>query len=300
MKMLKRLRKEERGNVLVIVALALSVLMAAAAMAVDAGQLYFEKSKLQKTVDAAALAGAHAYYSGSPEEEAREVAQLNGFTVEEVGTQEGRVTVSHTSNVPLSFARVVGLNDADVYADSTAATAALGRGDRIAPIAVEENQIPHGTYLSCSQPGEGGNCGYLTGNGAGASELRDALINGRTLEIGEYRLETEPGNKVGQVRQAVNDLIAKDSGNPKCGSKDTADSSCYRVITVPVTEPNAFSSTSGRDYVEVRGFASYWVERYRHQGGESRIIGHYIDMVRLGEGDPNARNYGAHIVSLIE
>jgi hypothetical protein len=60
MKMLKRLRKEERGNVLVIVALALSVLMAAAAMAVDAGQLYFEKSKLQKTVDAAALAGAHA------------------------------------------------------------------------------------------------------------------------------------------------------------------------------------------------------------------------------------------------
>jgi Flp pilus assembly protein TadG len=298
--MLKRLQKDEKGNVMVIVAFALSVLMAAAAMAVDAGQLYFEKSKLQKTVDAAALAGAHAYYSGNPEEEAKEVAQLNGFTAEEVGAKEGRVTVSHVSNVALSFARIIGMNDADVYADATAATAALGRGDRIAPIAVEENQIPNGTYLSCAKPGEGGNCGYLTGNGTGASALNDALINGRTIEVGTYRLETEPGNKVGQVRSAVEELIAKDSGNSKCGNKDTADASCYRVITIPVTEPNAFSSASGRTHVEIRGFASYWVERYSNQGGQNRIIGHYIDMVRLGEGDPNARNYGAHIVSLIE
>ncbi|WP_147803220.1 Tad domain-containing protein [Alkalicoccus halolimnae] len=300
--MWKQLKNEERGNIIVIFAFALSMLMGFAAIAVDAGQLYFEKSNLQKTVDAAALAGAHAYYSGDSNLEAQEIADLNGFQIagSQITVENGRVTVQHESNVPLSFARMIGINDADVFASSTAATGALGKGDRIAPIAIEESEIPDGKYLNCAKPEDGGNCGYLTGNGTGASSLNEALVYGKTIEIGTYELETEPGAKVGQVRSAVDEIISKDSGNNKCDSYSTADASCYRVITVAVTESGAFSDASGRDHVNVLGFASYWVEGFTNQGGNSRIVGHYIDMVRLGELDPNAKNYGSHVVKLME
>lgn len=81
---LKRLRSEETGAVAVFIAISLVVLMSLCSFAVDTGIVYYEKSKLQSAVDAAALAAAHELPN---EENARRVAveylEKNGFSVED-------------------------------------------------------------------------------------------------------------------------------------------------------------------------------------------------------------------------
>lgn len=53
-----KLLKEEDGQVLVLTALCISVLLCLLALAIDAGQLYYTQRQLQTAADAAALAGA--------------------------------------------------------------------------------------------------------------------------------------------------------------------------------------------------------------------------------------------------
>ena len=51
----------QKGAILVLTALALPMLICATGLAVDLGNIYFQRSRLQNAADAAALAGAHAY-----------------------------------------------------------------------------------------------------------------------------------------------------------------------------------------------------------------------------------------------
>lgn len=392
MNMLKKLLKKQEGNVAVLVAVSMVALIGIAAMAVDGGQLYFEKSKLQKTVDAAALAGAQVYYvdTGAPVTEAVEVAGANGFVIDagNVTLGDSYVEVSHSSEVSLTFARVLGFQTADVYASASAAIYPLSKSIFAAPIAVQESHIPDGTFLNCenpgntvdgvnfnskwkgsdseayktafkegyrdgfedgydrntpaslpenpsgdtekgykagyedgyedgedafNDPGQRGNCGYLATGGAGASSLYDAFTSGMEYDLYDIVSEdpdgpnaekedtnTEPGKKHGQVRSAVNDLIAEDSGKPHCQSPDTADNSCSRVIIVAVVADGTFDTISGRDTVEIIGFASYWLEGMGTGKDKHRIIGHFIDMVTLGEGEEGIPEHGAYNVRLID
>ena len=63
---LKRLRQSERGNVLVIGAASLPLLMGATALAVDTIQLSLWKRQMQRAADSAAIAGASALDQGTP------------------------------------------------------------------------------------------------------------------------------------------------------------------------------------------------------------------------------------------
>ena len=60
-----RLRKQPRGQALVTIALSLVVLLGFGGLAVDVGFLMMARNELQNAADAAALAGAQAFYSGS-------------------------------------------------------------------------------------------------------------------------------------------------------------------------------------------------------------------------------------------
>src|SRR5438067_10699613 len=57
---LRSLRKSERGNVMVIVAACMPLIIGAAAVGVDTIQLTMAKRQLQRAADSAALAGAYA------------------------------------------------------------------------------------------------------------------------------------------------------------------------------------------------------------------------------------------------
>ena len=55
---IQRLLRDPSGNIVMLLAVMLSALFAFSALAVDGGNLYVLKSKLQRTADAAALAAA--------------------------------------------------------------------------------------------------------------------------------------------------------------------------------------------------------------------------------------------------
>lgn len=57
-RLIKKLRKEESGQALIMVALLIGVLGGFAALVIDVGYMYVQKSELQSAADAAALAGA--------------------------------------------------------------------------------------------------------------------------------------------------------------------------------------------------------------------------------------------------
>jgi Flp pilus assembly protein TadG len=83
---IRALMHEERANIAIVFALAIGVLFAFSALAVDGGNLYVMKSKLQRTADAAALAAASQLPSESDARaEALEYAVKN-MPVSENGT----------------------------------------------------------------------------------------------------------------------------------------------------------------------------------------------------------------------
>ena len=75
--LLKKLRKEENGQSLVMVALLLVVLLSFSALVIDVGMLYVTKAQLQNAADAGALAGA-AVPSSDTIVKAEEYARSNG------------------------------------------------------------------------------------------------------------------------------------------------------------------------------------------------------------------------------
>jgi Flp pilus assembly protein TadG len=92
----KKLLKSERGNVLVIAAATMPLLIGSAALAIDTIQMGLWKRQLQRAADSAALAGAYArVQNGTPSDAVSRDLQLNN-DVTLLGTPEVGVPTSGT------------------------------------------------------------------------------------------------------------------------------------------------------------------------------------------------------------
>jgi hypothetical protein len=144
----------ERGATLIFVALLLTVILGAAAIAVDLGMLYDARNDAQKAADAAALAGASAFLPPTVPadqlvvEATRRAHEFGGMnrvqgsviTPDQMDVQvlmdENRVRVTVTrSDVPLWFARIFGRNTATVAARAAAAVPPSGSVECLRPMA---------------------------------------------------------------------------------------------------------------------------------------------------------------------
>jgi Flp pilus assembly protein TadG len=130
---LSRRRGDDRGAVLVIVALLLPLIMGTAALVIDVGFWYLTQAQLQAAADAAALAGAQQLPSSpsSAQAYAQSLAAKNvsGATVTPVTPYNGssseiKVTVSEPG--PIWFGSVIGISaptiTASAIAENTAGT----------------------------------------------------------------------------------------------------------------------------------------------------------------------------------
>lgn len=140
---------DDRGSVIVVVALAMTALLSMIALAVDIGMLFATRGEAQRVADAAALAGAGAFldcwdcsYSEQVAENyaidygARNTVRDQGVEIlpEDVTVDmaQHRVTVvvrrtsDRGSAVATWFARVFGVEEVDVAARATAEAAAAG------------------------------------------------------------------------------------------------------------------------------------------------------------------------------
>lgn len=124
----KKLRKDEEGQSAVLLALTLTVLLGCAALAVDLGQGYERKVKLQNAADAAALAAADLLPdAAAAREEAERFAALNGAGSAELTLttpykdNEGMLAVELHTSYGYGFAKIFGLSNGGVTARAVAA-----------------------------------------------------------------------------------------------------------------------------------------------------------------------------------
>jgi len=125
-------KHNERGQIIVIVALMLTALLAILALTIDGGLTYFQRRIAQNAADSAALAGARAMCAtggGNPYTEARIYAARNGIedpdtNVDVFASQVGlvrSVVVTVTLTNDTFFAGMIGIDETEVGAVAEAA-----------------------------------------------------------------------------------------------------------------------------------------------------------------------------------
>jgi hypothetical protein len=314
--------RDESGAALVVVAISMVALLGFTALAIDGGRLYIEKSRLQKALDAAVLAGSQKLILADSNESvnqakmiAKDISQKNGYELLDTDIKEvihnSYIKVTKTVPVSLTFAKVLGFNETNVTASAKAIVAPIKSAMGIAPIAVEKSAFPDKTDITCgnvddeSGKNSPGNCGFLRIDGDGAPYVEDGIKNGskKTVSVGD-KVFTEPGDMNGPVNKAVetdpDSLINSDKDKLYCQSAATADNTCKRVIYIAIID--SWSGVNGSKEVEILGFAPFWVKEYDNKGKNKSIVGQFIGSVTTGvSGDPGGSyNYGLYGVKLTE
>ncbi|HXG42461.1 MAG TPA: Tad domain-containing protein [Dehalococcoidia bacterium] len=241
----RRRRQRETGNVIIIAALFMAVLMGFGAMAVDVGVMVWQRRELQNIADAAALAGVQelpydptSAVAVATDYARRNGAGRNGWVVESVEvlpggcTAEARnctslsVRIAHP-DAPFLLARVLGLGTADIRATAQASVQSPSRSDNVMPWALKDSARRTARYGDVvtikysARDGEQGNFGALAipndrcGGSRGANVYRCNIQNGATVEVGRT-YDTEPGNMRGPTQQGMQARL--DATDPLCDS----------------------------------------------------------------------------------
>lgn len=234
-----RIRAAQHGQVIVLSALSITMLLGFTGLAIDVGLMLHTRTDIQKDVDAMALAGAQALCGTAECEpqanaDAFEWGDANGVQVSDTvvvqfgvdcdgGTSANYdlITVRVTRHQSAYFARVVGFTGSDIRACATARKSAIGSLSGVRPFALERECIDGIGYddvvtLKFDSDGHGpcdaylGNFGMLALDGTGQSVIRDSVKYGSTSVIcsvqvptcENYLFDTQPGNAV-SVKQAL-------------------------------------------------------------------------------------------------
>jgi hypothetical protein len=329
-------RDGQRGNVIVLVALALVGLMGFGAVAVDVGYFVWQREDLQHVADAAALAGAQEL----PEDPAAavaaatEYAQRNGvgprgWVLQPVRVVDGtslEVRISHP-RAPFFLGRVLGFDVLSVTARATAAVQSPVRSDNVMPWALRESARQR------AQPGESVTVKYSAGSGSqgdygalsiikrGSSQYEQNIKNGVTLEL--YRTyEVETGNMVGATRDGMTYRLSNTSSacdtfaevfqqvepglwrfsSDACNPWSPTGSGSKRVVLIPVISDN---DDPGRGQVTVIGFALAFLEEFTcPSGNECDVRVRFVQALMSPDdqmlyGDYDSRS-GLKVVRLVQ
>ena len=220
----RRLRAES-GQALVLASAAMVVILGMAAMTIDVGMLLQERRDLQNAADAAALAGAQ----DLPASPANAVAaatswaqqngigsgELEGVTVSTTYADDDTVTVQVKRDVPWLFARVLGRGSDTIRADASARVGSPETASNVMPFSLLEDdkealEALYGQVVGIKFSAQGtaspGNYGILDFGQQGSGDLRESITDGGDVTIGGFE-DPLTGNKVGQVRQALEDRL---------------------------------------------------------------------------------------------
>lgn len=207
-KMLRSLWREESGQGLVVATLVMVVILGFAAMAIDVGLFLHERRELQKSADAAALAGVQELpqSSADAEQKAAEWAENNGIgdgeleaiTVSTTYADNDTITVEVKREVPFVFARVLGLTSDTMRADATARVGSPTIGTGAMPWGLRESykewaeaEVGFGQPVVLMESAGGGASGAfgslcLDGEHCGADVYRDVVEEGAEVDLEEF------------------------------------------------------------------------------------------------------------------
>jgi hypothetical protein len=193
MKKLQRLMTKlgERGQVAMIVAGCLPILLGMAGMSIDVATYMGDRRHLQNAADSMALAGAQALPDDAAAEDvAEEWADKNGIDLDDV-----TLTTDLTGDAPLvrvqinrphkfTFMKVLGIDERDVGARAAAVKVSFGGGAGIVPWSITQATVDwagNGALVTMkydSTGGNNGNFGAIRIDGPGASTYEDSVKYG--------------------------------------------------------------------------------------------------------------------------
>ena len=294
--MVRASRDKERGQTLIIVALAMVVLVGSLALAIDGGNAYAQRRRMQNAADAAALAGAKALALGeNPEPVAAEYAvNRNGADSVEVTVDGQAVTVVARKSFPSFFASVVGWPTLEAAAYATASYAPVGAmTGGVFPIAAYLEDFEYGESYDIFAGGGPGNFGWL--GWAGCAE--EPIL---------CESPTDPANSENYVNPDDPDDHVLSIGDWVEGSTGVIDAQCVRdqldalhetPITVVVWD-EATQQGANLDY-RIAGFAVFVLEDHGLPA-ENRISGRFVEWVTCPTGFTSGSGYGAYGVTLTQ
>ena len=234
----------ERGQTLIVAVIVMAAMFGFTAMAIDVGLFFEDRRQFQNSADAMALAGVAELPLNAPlaELKARDWAAKNNVDAGEIKNIEVRTTgfPNDTLYVELEgefewiFGRALGMTTAGVGADAAARTGTFVGGHDMMPWALLEgdtncldssgNAIFSAACVvkvGAQNPIANGWRGALDydGNGGGANEYRDNIIDGTTdwsyCIAGQETpgchsvIDTLSGNKVGPTDQGIEGRLAQ-------------------------------------------------------------------------------------------
>ena len=297
----------ERGQTLPVVCLFLVGLLAVAGAVIDVGNAYLQRQEVQRSADAAALAGAIAIPNGTYQAAAQDEAGKNDKSGDSVAVSlngTDTVAVSVSRSVSTSFLHLLGINSIPVSATAQATIEAVGQiQGHVSPYAVTEQAYANGsgtTLFVQNAPGAygtidlpttdnttGGSCSGNTNKGTPSnigSELSDQLPAG-TMNIGgcisvKSGASQPSGNVVNQMPPTNNamsqDLQSLGNGQYQVISQpwDDATGLPPRLMYVPIVQ----SLPGGNGNTTIISFAWFYMTSATGGGSGLTINGQWVSL----------------------
>lgn len=299
--MIKKFLNNENGNVTVLVALMMLILVSMMAFVTDFGIVFAEKAKLSKAMDAAILAGGAELPRRT--DLARSIMEeyivLNGVSLDQVEitiASDGlSAEIVGTKPVEHYFAKLMGFDFTTITETSKVILGpARSVANGLRPFALTKYEFGYGDFVTLKQAAGdsfNGNFNAIALGGTGASDLLDNALYGYDgeIEVGDI-IDTEPGNMASIITPL--DTYIKSFND----TFETFDRGSGRIWTVPVFES---LDVEGRDGVIVIGFAQVYVIEIGQQTGLAEIKGRFLEYVSNGEIDFELEDTGVYAMKLI-
>ena len=293
----------DKGQLLVIIAVAIPAILALLALVVDVGLLAVTKARLQASADAAALAAGMELPNGPTHArmQADNYINLNSNRAEstiEIDENNSSITVHLQQDVSLLFASILGFDTATPRVRAKASILPLAGARGIRPMGIVAQPFVYGELYTLREgPGDsvaprGGNFGSLRLSGNGADKYRQDLAQGYAgvIHIGDI-IQTQPGLMGMNTRKGLADVLAGCNENWPSISR-----SCSRLLTMPVIDS---FPPGGTGPVTVVGLAVFFLESVEGPP-DFNVTGRFLEWVAAnGEhSDANTPNYGAYTLRL--
>jgi len=297
-----KLISNQRGSATVLLVAALTGLLSFAAIVIDGGLLYVNRVELVNMADAAALAGLQDLPGDRVQAEisSRDYAAQNGHIDDQVTVvvpSNKTVAITVTRQVEFIFARIFGMDTANVRAQAAAILQPASGVIGVVPFGVVKQDFVYGqTYDLKVGAGDGyaGNYDALALGGTGSRTYTDNIKYGyeEKLSVGQL-VSTETGNMSGGTSDGVNYRINADPGT----TYSTVEQGSSRVIVVPLIE--TITNDTGRHDVKIVGFAGFFLESVSGSGTLNNVSGKFMRLVLAGDTSGTAPDYGVYSGALV-
>lgn len=292
-----------KGVTQVIVILAMTVVLGASALVIDAGLAMANRIQFSNAVDAAALAGVMELPSHP--ESAITVAESyivsNGFDALDVtitvASDHKSLTIAGNKIHDFYLAPIIGIRSTNIAVRAKAMIGPAKMVSGLRPFGINQQELVYGEEVVLKDGGGDGDTGNFGAvafaNLFGASNFNYNILYGfdGQVEIGEV-IDTEPGNMASSI-SVINEVIDTDP----YASFDHFDGDSPRVWIIPVLDD---MSVDGRDSVVVVGFAAFFIESIENISGQAQVTGRFIEFTTSGAIGDTAPDIGVYAMRLVE